>query len=216
MWGSGGPGREEQGLAQGKGPGHEGKRLRKWVSPRPRVWVLKKQSLPILNSCHSTPNDLIPSRPVGQRGQGREVGVGAALRGGGHGKRREAQRFWGWRNDGGRRGPAAARPQQGWAQGGRDRRKTPASLGPGATPQPRPGTGRRRRTPGQAELSKAPGASRGGGPSRTETAGHTQSRREKAAPGSEAPGSEAPAPAPRLCLLCWGHLAGRTDPPPAL
>lgn len=74
MWGSGVPGREEQGLAQGTGPGHEGKRLSKWVSPQPSVWVLKNRP-PHSQLMSPHPDDLIPSRPVGRRGQGREVGV---------------------------------------------------------------------------------------------------------------------------------------------
>lgn len=199
MWGSGVPGREEQGLAQGTGPGHEGKRLSKWVSPQPSVWVLKNRP-PHSQLMSPHPDDLIPSRPVGRRGQGREVGVRSSPAGwGGTGKDTRPKGSGAGGTMGGRRGPAAARPRK---AGRRADGPTQSTCRPGSRRRPT-ATARHRETPQDAGPSRAEQGSWGFSGRRTVQDGdrrpHTEKRRGETrrspaprTPALTPPGSEAP------------------------
>lgn len=158
--------------------------------------------------------------------RGGRWGFGAAPQGGGAREKTRGPKVlgleerWGGAGDRQQRGPGRL------GKGRTDRRKAPAAPGPGAAPQPRPGTGRRRAQPSRARLLGLLGEE--DRPGRRPPATHREAeRRDKAVPrseaprseipGSETPGSEAPrsddpAPTPRLCLLRWGHRAGRADP----
>lgn len=192
MWGSGVPGREEQGLAQGTGPGHEGKRLSKWVSPQPSVWVLKNRP-PHSQLMSPHPDDLIPSRPVGRRGQGREVGVRSSPAGwGGTGKDTRPKGSGAGGTMGGRggaQGTSSSEAPEGWAKGGR----TDAKHLPPRVPAPPHSHGQ---APGDAAGHRAqPSRARLLGllgeedrPGRRPPATHREAeRRDKAVPRSEAP-----------------------------